>query len=218
MIIYNGKESLKDFDLYVASKDIPPPQRKTITETVPYMSGIWDFSFNEGVDEYEPLPLKYTFDVIADTKQELNSIKAELLDWLHNIGSDNEDIRKRLYDTDISETEYYEVYFVNTGWSEEGLQGLLTAEFVCYPFRKTESRTITHTINNSLSLNLENAGYRPIYPIITVSEAVTISDGINSFSISAGTYTDFLQLKKGSNALTITGSGSISITLWEERL
>ena len=87
MIIYNGKNSLKDFDLYIASKDIPVPTRKEVIETVPLMSGEWDFSYHDdGVDEYETLPIKYTFDVIADSKQELNTLKTALIAWLHSRG------------------------------------------------------------------------------------------------------------------------------------
>lgn len=128
MIIYNGKNSLKDFDLYVASKDVPIAERKVVTETVPRMSGLWDFSFIDGQDEYEPVKLTYSFDVIADTKQELNAQKNALTAWAHSRG-DN-----LLYDTDISTDYFYKVYQAQAKWSETDLQGSFAIEFLCYPF------------------------------------------------------------------------------------
>lgn len=213
MIIYNGKNSLKDFDLYVASKELPPATRKEITETVPYMSGQWDFSFIDGNDEYEPVILKYSFDVIASTKQELFAQRTAIIQWLHSRGD------QKLYDSDISLEEYYEVYSAKAGWSEDGLQGLITVEFTCYPFRKSEYYTLKLNIPaDGLTLNISNEGYRPIMPIITLTAAANISDGVNKYSLGAGTYNKIIWLKKGNNQFTITGTGEITFKHWKEVL
>lgn len=164
MIIYNGKNSEIDFNILVASKEIPTPQRKEITETVPYMSGLWDFSFHDGVDEYEAVTLVYAFDVIADTKQELNAEKARLLQWLHGSSGG------RLYDTDISLTKCYEVYNAKASWSEDGLQGLLTAEFLCYPFMKTDKETGAFELSATGQLvTIDNGGSRAVTPTLKIA-------------------------------------------------
>ena len=163
MIIYNGKNSKLDFDLYIASKDVPAPTRKTIVETVPYMSGVYDFSFHDGdVDEYEALTVKYSFDVIGNTKAELNEQKKILLNWIYSRGD------QKLYDLTISKNEYYEVYHASPSWSENGLQGLLSVEFLCYPFRKTELLTYSHELlaSPAQTITLVNEGYRKIIPKI----------------------------------------------------
>ena len=159
MIIYNGKNSFKDFDLYVASKDIPIAERKVVTETVPHMSGLWDFSFHDGQDEYEAVTLIYNFDVIADTKQELNAQKNALTAWAHSRG-DN-----LLYDTDISTEYFYKVYQAQAKWSEDDLQGSFTIEFLCYPFM--------------LGIYRERYGYDEIYETVfelNINEKALISN------------------------------------------
>lgn len=215
MIIYNGLNSELNFDLHVASKDIPPPTRKEITETVPHMSGEWDFSYNEnGEDEYEPVTLKYEFDVIADTKQELNVTKKKLLLWLYS------NVDKRLYDSDISLSEYWEVYRVRASWSEEWLQGLLTVEFVCYPFRKTETQKIHVTLSETeQSITVYNGGYRAIMPVIEVAEAANLNFENKTYALGAGTYNGgVITLKRGSNVIKVKGSGELTLGTWEEAL
>lgn len=165
MIIYNGKSSFTDFDLYVASKEVPPAQLKEITESVPFMNGVWDFSFcNDEQGEYEPVTLKYTFDVIEDTKKDLNALKKSINKWLHSRGE------QKLYDTDISTTEYYKVYNVKAGWSEEGLQGLVTVEFKCYPFMLLEKSTgAIELTTDPQPVIIENEGGRVVGATVEIA-------------------------------------------------
>lgn len=163
MIIYNGVNSFTAFDLYVASRELPAPKRKEITETVPYMSGEWDFSYHDGnIDEYETLKIKYTFDVIADTKQELHEQRKKLLAWVHSRGD------QKLVDTDISYVQYYEVYKAQGDWQGNDLQGLLTVEFSCYPFAKTDKRVSQILSNTATTMTIENEG-REAVPTIRVA-------------------------------------------------
>lgn len=163
MIIYNGINSFTAFDLYVASRELPAPKRKEIVETVPYMSGEWDFSYHDGnIDEYETLKIKYTFDVIADTKQELHEQRKKLLAWAHSRGD------QKLIDTEVSETQYYEVYKAQGEWQGNDLQGLLTVEFSCYPFAKTDKRVSQTLSNTAKTMTVENEG-REVVPVISVA-------------------------------------------------
>lgn len=214
MILYNGKNSKLDFDLYIASREQPPAKRKEITETVPYMSGLWDFSFHDGdIDEYEAVKIKYTFDVIADSKQELKALRRQLTAWIHSRGEN------KLIDTDIGTNIYYEVYNAQASWSEQDLQGLLTAEFTCYPFMKTEYETITLTLKETeQTINIVNEGERRISPIITLTEAAKISDGKSIYALSSGTYTSIFSLASGSNVFTVSGAGTLTIKYWAEVL
>jgi hypothetical protein len=162
MIIFNGKNSKIDFDLYIASREQPPAQRKVITETVPYMSGLWDFSYHDGdIDEYEAVKIKYTFDIIAESKQELKELRKRLVAWIHSKG-DN-----KLWDNDIN--GYYNVYHAQASWSEEGLQGLLTAEFTCYPFALVDVESVHTLSTTSQTINIENYGDRVVTPVIRVT-------------------------------------------------
>lgn len=213
MIIYNGKNSLKDFDLYVAKKDIPVPNRKEVTETVPLMSGEWDFSYNDGVDEYETLVIKYEFDVIGDSKQDLNSLKASIVAWLHSRGD------QRLYDSDISLNEYYEVYRAQAFWSEEREQGLVSVEFKCYPFRKADETTKTIELSEtSQDYEIINNSARPISPVFEVTGAASVLVGNKSFALTNGVFKGIVKVPKGTTTITAAGTGTLKITTWQEVL
>jgi len=211
-LIFNSKNSLIDYGLEIASKEIPSPSRKQVTETVPFMSGLWDFSPNE----YDAVNLKYSFDVIADSKRELSDAKRGLETWL-NTGAGP------LYDTEISTSHYFDVYSVATSWSESGLQGSLTAEFTCYPFMKSPTRDSTTTLSSTAqTVTISLGGVRPIIPTIIVEGAgasASITFGSKTASLSAGTYhggTIIGALLPGSNTLAVSGSGTLTVRYWEE--
>lgn len=211
MIIYNGVNSFTDFDLYVASRELPAPKRKEITETVPYMSGEWDFSYHDGnIDEYETLKIKYTFDVIADTKQELHEQRKRLLAWVHSRGD------QKLVDTEVSEVQYYEVYKAQGDWQGNDLQGLLTVEFSCYPFAKTD-KTVTQVLTDTATtMSVENEGGRKVTPVIYVEETATIKYGENSLTLGEGTHKNKLTLEAGENIFTVSGTGELTFEFTEE--
>lgn len=207
MIIYNGKNSLKDFDLYVAKKDVPVAERKVVTETVPHMSGLWDFSFCDGQDEYEAVTLVYNFDVIADTKQELNAQKNALIAWAHSRG-DN-----LLYDTDISTEFFYKVYQAQARWSEENLQGSFAIEFLCYPFMLKAYRETLSYFNGDYEFCINEqalASNRQILARITVKSAALGDDYIEIWGREKGQYfmlyggSHDIVIERGENAFDIT--------------
>lgn len=211
-IIFNAKNSKIDYDLEIADKEIPSPTRKRVTETVPFMSGLWDFT----PDEYDAVKLKYSFDVIADSKRELNDAKRALETWL-NTGTGP------LYDTDISASHFFDVYGVATSWSESGLQGSLTVEFTCYPFmRSSVIESVTDLSQTAQTVTITLGGVRPIIPTIIVSgtgASASITFDGKTASLSAGTYhggTIIGALRPGTNELTVSGSGTLTVRYWEE--
>lgn len=211
MITYNGINSFTAFDLYVASRELPAPKRKEIVETVPYMSGEWDFSYHDGnIDEYETLKIKYTFDVIADTKQELHEHRKKLLAWVHSRGD------QKLVDTDVSENQYYEVYKAQGEWQGNDLQGLLTVEFSCYPFAKTDKRVSRTLSSTAATMLVKNEGNREVVAVIYVETTATIKHGTNSFTLGAGTHKDKLTLEAGENTFTVSGAGELTFDFTEE--
>lgn len=206
-IIYNGKDSLRDFELYVASKEIPSPVRKSVTDTVPYMTGLWDFS----QDEYEAITVKYTFDVIGENKKELNQQKSRLLAWI-NGKADN------LIDTDLS-LGYFKVYSTKASWAEEDCAATLTAEFLCYPFLLNDySESVA--LSSTMQYVYINAKYKDVTPIITVTGGTAYikiftddSSKAVSYTVQSGTRTDLFTIKSGETSKTrLYGTGTIVIT------
>lgn len=212
-IIYNGKNLTQLLDLVIAAKEIPSPTRKEITEEVPYMSGEWDFSYLDGEDQYETLVLKYSFDIIADTKKELNALRKQAVKLFNSRGD------QKFYDTDISDTAYYKVYRVQTGWAEEGLQGLLTVEIKCYPFMINEiSKTITASSTAKETTVLDGEEYRPSKITLVLTGTATIKHlaykkgftVAGTYALTSGTFNEALTLK-AYDKLSITGTGNVTI-------
>ena len=134
-IIFKGKDSELDFDIYPAKKDLSPPKKKRITETVPFMNGEWDFSKIGGEQYYEPRICKYEFDIIGDTKQEMNAAAKRVINWL-TVDCEGETLK----DTDIANFHFV-VINSDASFVEDGLQGLLTVEFTCEPYMIADAIT-----------------------------------------------------------------------------
>ena len=212
-IIYNGKNLTQLLDLVIAAKEIPSPTRKEITEEVPYMSGEWDFSYLDDEDQHETLVLKYSFDIIGDTKKEMYAQRKQAIKLFNSRGD------QKFYDTDISDTAYYKVYRVQTGWSEEGLQGLLTVEIKCYPFMINEiSKTITASSTAKEITVLDGEEYRPSKITLVLTGTATIKHlaykkgftVAGTYALTSGTFNEALTLK-AYDKLSITGTGSVTI-------
>ena len=158
------------------------------------------------------VPIKYTFDVIADSKQELNNLKTELIAWLHSRGD------QKLYDSDISLNEFYEVYRAQAFWEEEGLQGLLSVEFKCYPLRKADVTTKAIELSETAqSFELVNNS-RPIKPVFELEGTASVIVGNKSFALTTGVYKGFVTVPKGTTTITAAGTGTLKITTWREVL
>ena len=61
-IIKNNKHSYNDFGLKILSRELNPPSKKKIKETLPFMNGSYDFSLLCGENVYEERTIKYVFD------------------------------------------------------------------------------------------------------------------------------------------------------------
>lgn len=125
----NGKHSYGDFDLYIAERKASHPERKTITATVPYMDGYYDFSSLLGRPCYTQRTLMYAFDLVADDAVALEALKNSVCAWLET--ADQSEI------CDDDDPEYHYVGSVSAiEWAPDGENyGLLTVTFICQPYR-----------------------------------------------------------------------------------
>ncbi|MCQ2479033.1 MAG: phage tail family protein [Clostridia bacterium] len=209
-IIYNGFDSKTDFDLCIASKEIPTAVPKYSTESVPYMSGAWVFPQNE----YEPINIKYTFSVTGENKRDLNTKKHQLDRWIKKASYD-----KKLFDTDISSSNYFFVYIAKSAWEgESDEQATFTAEFMCYPFMFSPVETVQKSLTSTAqTIVINNDGDHTADTAITTtgSATVTLNSVVYSFS-SAGTYRGQLTLQMGENSLSVKGTGTLTISYQKE--
>lgn len=211
-ITFNGRHSWLDFDLYIKTRDIGLPARKSIRQTVPYCNGSYDYSALAGVVAYEDRALKYTFDVTGDSPEELEEHKAAVCDWL--ISAQEAEIRD-----DVCPDWRFVGSCAELSWSpdENGLQGELGVHFACYPYKLAAvASTVEIAGNTPTGIYIAHAGAA----VRAVSDVdTTVTDGTAETVLRAGKAALLaFTLRHGKNIITQTGGGTLRLTWREEAI
>lgn len=206
----NGKHSFGNFGLYLKSRKIGLPEKKSIRETVPFMNGYYDFSALNGAPAWNERIIEYSFDVTNDNPVELDHFVSLVLDWLGNV-----------HDVDIHDDTVYGYHWhgsydsANVNWDETGMQAEISVSFVVHPFKIADNPTEhslaigTHTITN---LGMAVAPY----VISDVAAAVQIGTYVSS--VPAGEKIQLeIDLERGANNVLVTG-GTVTLSYYEEVL
>jgi hypothetical protein len=152
------------------------------------MNGEWDFSKIGGEQYYEPRVCIYEFDIIADTKQEMNEIAKNVLTWL-TVDCEGETLK----DTDIDKFHFV-VINADASFSEEDCQGLLTVEFTCEPYMIADEMTVI--INNASpteerTFTYYNGGSKPVPVRIVLGTAQNVViNGVEYANATTSTFKD----------------------------
>ena len=127
-LIINDKKSYDDFGLFIGTRNISSPKKKSIKESVPFSNVVYDFSNINGEIYWEERTLQYTFDIAELTTEEMESVKSKVLDWLLNV-----------HDTDIYDpyigNYHFHGSFDSNSWVEDFGAGTITISFTVYPYK-----------------------------------------------------------------------------------
>lgn len=232
-ITFNGKHSLKDMGLYAESKTINAPSKKKITDSVPFMHGFYDFSTvgSNGEQVYDTRTITVTLRIIAYNMEELHTIYSQALEWLMDAG-------KQKLQFDFMPDFYFMAEVQDApDWDKFLKYGLLTVDFMCDPFKYSNSYMgddIWDTFNfltdymqytNGFEIKepfttvvMYNNG-RVITPVINCSSSMTlrVNGEDKEYKLNAGDNKVWgLKLKNGKNELIFAGSGTVKILFrWE---
>lgn len=197
-----------DFGHCIASRDTGTPTKKMATKTVPFMNGFYDFSKIYGALAFESRELTYRFDMIGESRTDLQEQKARFLDWLssiHNEEIHDDDIKDFHFLGSFSEASFEE--------AESGEGGTLEVKFLCYPFMianyytSIELSVGTHTITNI---------YQAVKPVaVPATGAATVQIGNYQQSITSETQLSMI-LNHGENTVKVSGN-AITLKWLEER-
>ncbi len=232
-ITFNGKHSLKDMGLYAESKTINAPSKKKITDSVPFMHGLYDFSTvgSNGEQVYDTRTITVTLRIIAYSMEELHTVYSQALEWLMDAG-------KQKLQFDFMPDFYFMTEVQDApDWDKFLKYGLLTVDFMCDPFKYSNSYMgddIWDTFNfltdytqytNEFEIMepfttvvMYNNG-RFITPVINCSSSMTlrVNGEDKEYKLNAGDNKVWgLKLKNGKNELIFAGSGTVKILFrWE---
>jgi predicted phage tail component-like protein len=235
---FNEKNSFADFGITIADggRNFPMPQLKTITETVPYMNGEYDFTFMNGEGYYNRRKIGVTFNVIGKDWADAFDKRVKIVSWL---------LSRRGGELTFDDMPDYTFTDVSANISEElnviGRRAVqLNVEFSAYPYmfakdfgeRGWDSLKFTDDdYLNVLSYSIPG-GYvfysyadHEIQPFLTFikSGSSSLSFVLNGktfvFSESAERFKrEGFILKPGANGIIVSGSGTLKITAREEVL
>lgn len=131
-LVINNKKSYDDFNVYISSRNIAPPKKKSIKESVPFSNVVYDFSKMNGELYWEERTLQYSFDIAEITTEDMEVEKSRLENWLMNV--QDEDI----YDPYIGDYHFHGSYDSHS-WSEDFGAGELSVTFLVYPYKISNS-------------------------------------------------------------------------------
>ena len=237
-INFNGKNSFDDFGITIADggRSFPMPELKTITESVPFMNGEYDFTFMDGKGYYNRRKICVTFNIIGKDWADAFDKLAQVVSWLCS-GRGGELTFDDMPDyafTDVSANISEELNVIGRRAVQLGV------EFSAYPYmfakdfgeRGWDSLKFTDDdYLNVLSYSIPG-GYgfysyadHEIQPFLTFikSGSSSLSFVLNGktfvFSESAERFKrEGFILKPGANGIIVSGSGTLKITAREEVL
>ena len=227
---FNNKHN-SEIGIVMHSKLIQPPSKKKIKEVVPFMNGSYDFSTvgSNGEILYTEREIKVVFGLPAETKERLQVMYSNALEWLMDSG-------KQQLKFDVIKDYYFIAEVEGSSSFEEVLAfGKLEVTFIAYPFKISVDYVggdIWDTFNfeedylqsNSFEINVTKDitlynPRRPVGPIINSSASMTLIKDGKTYNIVPGDNKLYgFRLNNLANNMTINGTGTIRFIFRKESI
>lgn len=227
-IQFNNKHSWKDIGLTIKSKKIGFPSPNIITDSVPFLNGIYDFSKIYGEISYGERVLKYVFNIIGFDKIDMNFLKIKVANWLKT--AENKILK------DDSIVGYYFLGKVtNLDFVEKNSIGEIEVEFTCYPFKFRDElegdltwdnfnfeldvlQQVEFDIKDGREVILYNFSSRKIYPRIITDSDFELIKGNTIYILYPQSEKFKFALEVGENKFYVIGNGTIKFEFSKEVL
>ena len=203
----DGTHTLRDLGLCCSNRVLTPPVKKTVRKSIPYSDGELDFSMLGGRAFFEARTLSFSFDILADTPEELEcevSRLREFVSFVHDA---------EIYDDDVP---YYHFHGSFDAMEEEpdeyGLSSAVTVSLRVNPYKES----------NELAEQPVKTGYNIVRndgmwtrPVIVATGSVTVQVGTLKQTYPAGETVMDIPLEHGDNVIQIESGNAI--VKWRER-
>lgn len=209
--------SYDDFEASVKERTISAPKKKIIKETVPFSNETYDFSEINGEIYWEERTLKYVFEIMANSPEELEEKKQPFLSWVMNVS--NEEI----HDPFITEYHFIGTFNDIEINDSEIEKSTITVTFTAYPYMlsNTKRMGIYYLSEHEQVITIINNSSHRITPTFISDVEFRVVKGNTSYAIPEGEITDTkFMLAPGMNTLKISCPvdciGTLKIEFHEE--
>lgn len=139
---YNGANSLEDFGLLLKTKTIGAAAPDEIRETVPYMSGEYDFTGAFAPISYRSRKIQVSFKFKADSENELFEKRAAVVKWLsaRNVNVTFDSMPDYTFTGCSAKLKSYKP------WNKDTRYGSIDIEITCDPYIRIQGKFDTDLI------------------------------------------------------------------------
>lgn len=211
-VAFGQYHSYNDFRLILAEKEIAAPKVKTVKIEIEGADSALDLTEFFGEPNFEDVTHKFRFSTIVPQREFL-SLFSTVKNAIHGK-------KLRIVLDDDPAFFYLGRCFVSSFTSAKGV-GTVSVEAECEPWKYRVAETVvTKAASGEDTIVLTNLRKRAVPEVtITTESALRIVFESNIWDLGSGSYTlPELELKAGENAVTVTGTGTVTFTYREAGL
>lgn len=208
-VSFLGFHSYSDLHILLTGKEIGSPAVKRQTINIEGADGELDFTDFFGEPKYANVQHQFTFESIRPRNEQLQQF-TDIKNKIHG--------KKGRIILDDDPSFFYVGRCSVSKYTNETNIGKISVECDCEPYKyKIAETVVTKTISGTETVSLTNSRKRAVPEVtITADGTINIVYGTNIWDLGAGSYTlPELELVEGDNAVTLTGTGTVTFT-WQE--
>lgn len=226
----NNIHTYRDLGVSISSKSIGAPALNRITESVPFMNGVYDFSDMFEEETYGERVLQYEFDLSDVSKGLVNAKKMKIINFFKN------NRNSILRDDTVRGYHFNFVRMIEHSFKESGLEGKLTVSLATQPFKVRDIyegnnswddfnfeldilQDTKFEISNMTDIVIHNVGGKKVIPEIICSSSMEVVKDNMTYKLKKGSNKDYrFKLDVGANNITVKGNGFIEFKFRKELL
>lgn len=210
-VSFDSLHSFREWGLILSEKEIGSPAIKESKVYIEGADGELDYTEAFCGVKFGNRTLKFEFQKANVSAKEFLNLLSDIHDALYG--------RKMTVSLDDDSDWYYQGRCRVADFSHNGriAKVLIEVDAEPYKLKKTATKQ-TEAVTDSADIVLTNSR-KPVVPTITTDAAMQFVFMGNTFAASAGTFRiPEIQLEEGQNAVTVTGSGTVTFEYREGRL
>lgn len=226
----NNIHTYRDLGVSISSKTIGTPALNRITESVPFMNGVYDFSDIFEDETYGERVLQYEFDLSDVSKELMNAKKMKIINFFKN------NRNSVLRDDTIKGYFFNFERMTDHSFKESGLEGKLTVSLTTHPFKVRDVyegnnswddfnfeldilQDTKFEVSNITNITIHNTGGKKVIPEVICSSDMEVVKDNMTYKLNKGSSKDYrFKLDVGANNITVKGNGFIEFKFRKELL